>query len=378
MIRMFNLLFKYSEFDLQYQYSTRESDSNTGGYVLDDLKMIHSRDSQDTLGIVQKQSEQLLGGRDAPQTALKTEGLSNIVYVGLGSSGLAGMIARSWLGLGLPFEVVRDYDLPPYVGGKTLCILASYSGNSEETLTALGQAEAKGAHIGVITAGGKLAEAAAAKGYPLITLAKTMQPRFAALANVRAIMDLLGSCGLLDTAQYSAELTGAAAFLDESVRAWLPELPTGDNPAKQLAQELMGRSVVVYSGPFLAPAAYKWKIAINENAKQIAWTGQYPEANHNEFAGWSQQPHDKPYAVIDLRSSFDNDRVSKRLEVTARLLSGKRPAPLIVQAEGESRLQQLLWVLAFGDFVSIYLALLNGIDPAPLSIVDTFKKAMEE
>ena len=142
------------------------------------------------------------------------------------------------------------------------------------------------------------------------------------------------------------------------------------------ARELAGKTVIVYSGPLLFPAANKWKICCNENAKNLAWANQYPEFNHNEFIGWSKQPTDKPYAVIDLRSSQEHPRVQKRFEITARLLSGMRPAPHVVNAQGETLLTQLLYTITFGDFVSLYLALLNGLNPAPVDLVEKFKKEM--
>jgi glucose/mannose-6-phosphate isomerase len=125
------------------------------------------------------------------------------------------------------------------------------------------------------------------------------------------------------------------------------------------------------------PAAYKWKIGANENAKQVAWCGQIPEFNHNEFIGWSSHPVDKPYAVVDLRSNLEHPRVQKRFEVTERLLSGKRPAPHIVTVQGENILEELLWALAYGDFVTLYLAFLNGVDPAPVDLVEKFKKELD-
>jgi glucose/mannose-6-phosphate isomerase len=140
----------------------------------------------------------------------------------------------------------------------------------------------------------------------------------------------------------------------------------------------MGKSVVVYAGPTLVAAGYKWKISFNENAKQIAWFGVYPEFNHNEFIGWSEQPEHKPYAVIDLRSSFDHPRVTARFELSDRLLSGKRPAVHVVEAQGDTALAQALWASMLGDFVTIYTALLAGQDPAPVDLVEKFKKKLAE
>jgi glucose/mannose-6-phosphate isomerase len=174
------------------------------------------------------------------------------------------------------------------------------------------------------------------------------------------------------------ELEGSAEYLREVVKPWIATIPTDKNPAKQIALDVIGKSAVVYSGPKLWPAAYKWKISFNENAKHVAWANQYPEFNHNEFMGWTQQPIDKPYAVIDLRSKLEHPRVQKRFEVTERLLSGKRPAPIVVECQGETVLQQLLWTIAFGDFVTIYTALLNGLNPAPVELIEKFKKSLDE
>ncbi len=343
--------------------------------MLDDLKMMHERDAQDTLGIAERQWQQLGYEFEVSQPPVAAD---NIVYAGMGGSALAALISVSWPGYSLPFQVVRDYDIPAYVSPKTYFIAASYSGNTEETVSAIAQAEAKGAHIAVIAGGGKLADIAREKGYPLVILPKAEQPRYAVLYNLKALLTLLEQAGLLAADGIDAELTRGAEFLKTAVEAWLPTVPTDSNPAKQLALEIIGKSAVVYAGPKLAPAAYKWKISFNENAKHVAWWNQFPEFNHNEFMGWTKQPTDKPYAVIDLRSSLEHPRVQKRFEVTERLLSGLRPSPNIVEVQGSDMLEQLLWVIAYGDFVTLYVALLNGLNPAPVDLIETFKKSLDD
>lgn len=343
--------------------------------MLDDLKLIHERDVSDALGIVEKQGDQLLQKFTIEGTANFAD-IDNIVYAAMGGSALAALLAHTWPKVNKPFEIVRDYELPAYVNNRTFVIASSYSGNTEETLAALADAEAKGAQIAVIAGGGKLEEAARARGHVFIRLPKAAQPRYAALYNYRALIDLLELAGLVHQSEATVELEKTAAFLNDATKAWRADVPTSQNPAKQLAQELIGKSVVIYSGPKLFPAAYRWKIDVNENAKQVAWVNQLPEFNHNEFLGWSQQPVDKPYAVVDLRSNLEHERVQKRFEVSARLLSGMRPEPHVVQAEGQTPLEQMLWTQAFGDFVTIYLALLNGINPAPVDLVEKFKKEL--
>jgi len=342
--------------------------------MLDDLKYIHDKDPQDALGIAAKQPEQLryefqLAGKSDFRT------FDNIVFTGMGGSALAALLMRSWPGISRPFEVVRDYELPPYVNDKTLVIVSSYSGNTEETLGALAAAEAKNAQIAVLAGGGKLWAAAEAKDYPRIQLPDAAQPRYAVFYSYRASLDLLHAAGVVAEG-YASELDTTAAFLQQAVAGWLPTVATDKNPAKQLALELIGKSIVVYGGPKLASAAYKWKISFNEHAKQVAWWNSYPEFNHNEFIGWSKQPTDKPYAVVDLRGSCESPRVLKRFEVSARLLSGLRPEPHIVQAAGEGVLEQVLWTVTFGDFVSLYVALLNGLNPAPVDLVEKLKQEL--
>jgi glucose/mannose-6-phosphate isomerase len=342
--------------------------------MLDDLKQIHERDVQDTLGIAERQWQQLGQNFDVHQEPVEVD---NVVYAGMGGSSLAAVVSKSWPGYAVPFEVVRDYDVPDYVSDKTYFIAASYSGNTEETISAIAQAEARGAKIAVIAGGGKLAELANAKGYPLVILPKAEQPRYAVFYNLKALVILLQQAGLVDESKIQ-ELESAADFLKEAVQAWTAIIPTDNNHAKQIALEVIGKSAVIYAGPKLAPAAYKWKIGFNENAKHVAWWNQYPEFNHNEFMGWTKQPVDKPYAVIDLRSNLEHPRVQKRFEVSERLLSGMRPAPIVVEAQGDTLLKQMLWTIAFGDFVTIYTALLNGINPAPVDLIEKFKKALDE
>lgn len=341
--------------------------------MLDDLKMIHERDTQDLLGIAGKQAPQLTYEFEL-RGSKSLSGVGHIIYGAMGGSAVPALFVSSWPGATVPFELVRGYDLPSYVGKQTLFIASSFSGNTEETLEAIAQAETRGAQIAVITNGGRLQQLAEEKGYTLAVL-PTSFPRMSLWYNVRALLQILETAGAL-AGDFRPDLAAAAKLLDSAVPDWGPESGTSVNAAKQLAQELMGKSIVIYSGPKLYPVAYKWKLGFNENAKQIAWVNQYPELNHNEFTGWSKQPVDKPYAVIELRSSLEHPRIQKRFEVTERLLSGMRPAPQVVAVEGQSLLEQLAWSSALGDFVSVYLALLNGLNPAPLELVDKLKQAM--
>ncbi len=342
--------------------------------MLDDLKYIHQKDAQDALGIAEKQDQQL--AQEFKIEGVKSDHVYNIVFAGMGGSALAALLSTTWPTLPEPFEIVRNYTIPSYVDGDTLFIASSYSGNTEETLAALEEAEKKGAQIAVISSGGKLAEIAEQKGYPLAKLPEGFQPRFATLYNLKAFLSITDAFGV--TEGKAAELSKQADFIKQIVSNWRPDVATKDNQAKQLALDIVGKSAVVYAGNLLAPAAYKWKISFNENAKNLAWCNTLPEYNHNEILGWVSHPVDKPFSVIDLRSKFEHERTLKRFEITEKLLSGKRPSPLVVNAEGQDTLQQLLWTVVLGDFVSLYLALLNGLNPTPVELIEKLKQALKD
>ncbi|HSX37175.1 MAG TPA: SIS domain-containing protein, partial [Patescibacteria group bacterium] len=227
------------------------------------------------------------------------------------------------------------------------------------------------------SAGGKLAERARAKQYPFFEIPGGIQPRMSSFYFLVGLTQLLESLGLVEQGKL-AELRAVAEWLKEQVASWTAEIPTANNPTKQLALELIGKSIVVYSGPKLFPAANKFKICLNENAKNIAWVNQYPEFNHNEFIGWSSHPVDKPYAVVEIRSNLEHPRVQKRFAVSERLLSGKRPAPEVITPVGDTHLQQLLWASNFCDFVSLYVALLNGLNPTPVDLVEKLKVELDK
>lgn len=340
--------------------------------MLDDLKYIHEKDQQDALGIATKQTKQLL--HDFKINYKPKNKITNVVFAGMGGSALAATISSSVPGYKVPFEICRQYNIPSYVDKNTLFIACSYSGNTEETLSALKQAEDAKANIVIIASGGKLEEIAKQNKYEYIFIPKAEQPRYAVLYNLKAVWQLMSINGLLN--EEISDLKEIVKFLDKEIESLLPTVTSKKNPAKKLALEMMGKSSVIYSGPFLAPAAYKWKISINENAKNVAWEGVLPEFSHNEFIGWSSHPHNKPYCVVNLRSSFEHPQIDKRFDVSTKLLSGKRPHPIDVVAKGSTDIEQMLWTIIFGDFTSLYLGLLNGVNPTPVDLVEKMKKEL--
>lgn len=338
--------------------------------ILDNPQVLAQRDPQGALNVALNQCNYFSAQFDA--RFVPREPVTSVVWAGMGGSALPMVVVQAWPQLTIPFEVVRDYDIPPYVGPSTLFVASSYSGNTEETLEALRGAETRGAQIVIVAAGGKLVEIAHEKNYPLFSIPAGIQPRMATFNFVAAFLAIVEPLGV--TAADVSEFVSVGEWLKGEVAAFGADTPLNENLAKQLATKLVGKTTITYAGPKLFPAANKLKICMNENAKNTAWTNQYPEFNHNEFIGWSSHPVEKPFAVVEFRSNLEHPRTQKRFEVSERLLSGMRPAPIVIEPRGETLLQQLAYSFALADFISIYVGLLNGVNPTPVALVEKLKQ----
>lgn len=342
--------------------------------MLNELKIIAARDKHDCLGTVEKSLQQLKFNVDFDYDYDKVD---NLVVSGLGGSALYAEMAMVWPGVSVPYVVSKDYDIPDFVGENSLFIAVSFSGNTEETLAALRAAESRKAKIAVIASGGDLAKIAAEKKYPFIKIdSNIVRPRFATFEGFKAL------CLLLEAAKLNVEpLSGidqALNFLEVMTTEWRSDSAINDNLAKQLALEMAGGSVIIYSSNRLSPAALAWKLGLNENAKNLAWTGCYPEFCHNELTGWTSQSQVKQMLAVNFISSLDNQRIAARFAISEKLLSGRWPSPYNLEVKGSSTLEQMLWLIVLGNFVSIYLAILNGVDPASGATVDKLKKELSK
>lgn len=343
--------------------------------MLDDLKYINQVDKSDALGFAAKQPAQLRYDFGISGQSLSAKPIKNVVFSGMGGSSLVAELVHTWPKPPVPFVISKGYDIPRWVNEDTLFICASYSGNTEETLESLQKAVEKGAQIVVITYGGKLLEIAQNENLTLAQLPKCPQPRTGIFYAYRAVVEAFIAYGLIEKSAVT-ELESVITNLEQACKEWDATTLLKENFAKQLAMDMEGKTPIIYGGALTYPAAYKWKIDVNENAKNTAWCNQLPEFNHNEFLGWSSHPIEKPFAVIDLISSFEHPRILQRFEVTDRLLSGKRPKSIRIEAVGESALEQMLYLVLLGDFATTYLAILNNVDPTPVDLVEKFKKEL--
>lgn len=345
--------------------------------MLDDNNVLQQRDPSGALAVAAAQYQQAQYDTEVINKEHDGREITKVVVAGMGGSALAAVLVKAWLKaeLSVPFEVLRSYDLPGYVGEDTLVIASSHSGNTEETLSALNQAQQKNAQIAIITSGGKLKMAADEGKIAHVAIPADLQPRMAVIYNLRALMALLAHFGVASQARFD-EIAACAEWLHSETSQWEPGVSVDKNYAKQLALLAVGKTPVIYAGTLMFPVAYKWKISWNENAKNVAFCNEIPEFNHNEFVGWSSHPVEKPFVVFDLVSNLEHPRILKRFEVSDRMLSGMRSKANTVNLKGDTAIQQYLWASILADFVSIYVAILNGVDPTPVDLVEKLKREL--
>ncbi len=305
------------------------------------------------------------------------KGVRNVLILGMGGSAIGGdlVAALARYESPCPVYVCRDYRIPSWVGSETLVIASSYSGNTEETIAAFQQALEAKARCVAVTTGGKLAALAQEMGIPLWTITYVGQPRSAIGYSLLYLLRILEEAGLVESKGKEVE---KAISLVESLRERIkPEIPSEENPAKKLALALYGSIPVVYGPGFLGAVARRWKGQFNENSKNWAFYEELPEAHHNAVMGYSNPAENKSkFVVILLDSSLEHPRHEARLRITEELLAMENVPCYSVKVEGNTFLEQMLWSIHFGDFVSYYLAILNGAEPSSVEIISYIKRRL--
>jgi glucose/mannose-6-phosphate isomerase len=252
------------------------------------------------------------------------------------------------------------------VSEESLVVALSYSGNTEETLSAFRDALPRTRRLLAVTSGGALGALCAEQGIPWIEIPSGYQPRAALGYLLFPLLGLFGRLGLI------GDLEGVFSTLDEVAREAAPG--EGENEAQRLARALHGRVPLVYGAGPTAPVALRWKTQLNENAKQPAFWAEIPELCHNEVVGWELTRKILPQGTVAfLRSRHDHPRVRAGIEILEKLLSEREIPWFEVHGRGDGVLAQMLSLLFLGDWVSAYLALTNGVDPTPVEIIRDLK-----
>ncbi len=312
---------------------------------------------------------------------LEKKDFTKIVFAGLGGSAIGADLVRSYLYFEskIPINVCREYELPAYVDNSTLVFILSYSGNTEETLSAYQQARQKGAQLILISSDGALKEYAKNDKLPFIEIPRGLPPR-CALGYLSIIpLAVLNKLGMIkDIAPYIVETIEVLGELkNKNLNAAIGQK---DNIAKYIADKLFNKFAIIYSGSIhFDVAVTRLRGQLNENSKSLASTHVFPEMNHNEIVGW-QNPKKlfNNFVVLMLRDKNMHPRVTKRMDITADILKDEGVSVLEIWSRGENLLSRIFSLIYIGDFISFYLAILYGIDPTPVDRVTYLKKRLSE
>lgn len=301
-------------------------------------------------------------------------GAEAIAVLGMGGSAIGADLVRGIFSgaLRVPLATVRDYELPAWVDPRTLCVAASYSGATEETISAFTQALERRCPVAVITTGGLLGDVARRAKLPLLDFPGGGQPRAAVGYSVLLLAGLLERAGLLTLDERQVE--EAARACEVVLKTCSAEVVTEQNPAKQLAWSLVDRLPVVCGSGLLAAVARRWKTQLNENAKTTAIADELPEATHNSVVGYGgpEALRERMFFVF-LAGPADHPRNGLRATLAADALASVQVSHQTVPVAGDSALAQAMAAVCLGDLVSVYLAFLYGLDPSPVEPIARIK-----
>jgi len=337
---------------------------------LDDLPGMKATDPSDLLSQLTSFPRQIEWSKEV--TFPELPGVDNVVICGVGGSAIAGDVIIDLLSPSIPVPVIvsRNVVLPGFAGKGTLAVVVSYSGNTAESLEQYSDALRRGCRVAVVTSGGKLEEFAIADSIPLIKVPAGNQPRASLGYLLSALALVFQRAGL---GQLHDELLRAVPDLRSYIASIAPDVPYGMNQAKQLAKAMAGGVVVVYAPRQVRSVALRWQNQLNENAKAVAFSGEVPEMDHNQLVGWLEGGKGCPCRPLLLMPSDMGPTVRRMSEVTLQMLNERGLDPVLVTLPGESLLENVLHGVALGDMASYYLAIIRGVDPAPVASITEFK-----
>lgn len=303
--------------------------------------------------------------------------IRNVLFAGMGGSAIGADLIRAYSlnSSPVPVYVNRNYRLPSWVDEQTLVVACSFSGDTEETLSALDEAMERGAQVAAVTSGGKLLMKMSAEGRNYVKVPGGMPPRAALAYSFVPLFSLFSYLGFLKESDTVLEET--AVLLEEQAR-FLSD--TESSRAMDLARQIQDTMPILYTGPdLLDPVGTRWCCQFEENAKILSYRNVVPEMNHNEIVGWEQVAHlTGRISVILLEDREDHPKVLQRMQIVREMVEEKAVHVARFNPTGNSRLARQFSLVQLGDWVSFYLAMLNGVDPTPITQIDLFKSRLAE
>lgn len=347
---------------------------------LDDINFITALDPKGMYRLTEGFPEQCRQALQiAQKSALPSTGpIQNVVLTGLGGSAAGGDFVRCLFDAQakVPFSVNRDYHLANFVSESTLVFASSYSGNTEETLSAYKEAKERGAPVIAITSGGKLAEEAEKHGDKVILIPGGQPPRTALGFMFIPVVCACERLGFLPEQPFEH----AFRRLDRGVQDWGVGNPLETNIAKQIGSLLLNGLGVIYGlGNYQGAVASRWKGQINENSKNLVISHTFPELNHNEILGWVLAKNQQigKIKTLVLEDGTESAKMKTRADVTGRLIADVSEMHR-VEVGGDSLLEKILAMALLGDFVSLYLAALNTVDPENIDAINILKAELSK
>lgn len=303
----------------------------------------------------------------------------NIVIAGMGGSAIGGEILRDWLRdeISIPIDICNEYALPAYTDEHTLVFAVSYSGETEETLNAFADAVRRKCMVIAITSGGHLLSFARKLQLPYVTIPAGLPPRAALPYLFFPLPILIKKMGAL--ADKRSEIEESLHVIKIVTEENLPQIPTENNFSKKLALQLKDSVPVVYGFRQYSAVAHRLKTQFNENSKVPSRYEVFPELNHNEVVGWdASKDLTKIFSILLIRDRNEPDEIKNRIEATKSAASQKAERVLEIYAKGERKLAKMFSIITLGDFISVYLAILRGVDPVPVKTIDQIKITMKK
>ncbi len=349
--------------------------------LLDDPKKISSVDKSGMINFCVNAAKHYREAADiAQKIKVNYPKPENIIVAGMGGSAIGGDLVKDWAKnqLSVPIEVCREYKLPAYASKKTLVLISSYSGDTEETLSTFLDALNRGCMIFCITSGGAVQKYAQKHKVPYVVVPGGMPPRAALPYMLVPQLVYLEKAGLVKGV--TDELNETFTLLEKISKDNTPETPSVDSFAKRLAQHIGETAPAVYGFDYFRSVAQRFKQQFNENSKTAAKWEFFPELDHNEIVSWENRTELlKWYFIIFIRDCENEDlAIQSRIETTKAIMERAGVLMLDLDVQGQSRLAKMISTIVTGDFISVYLAVLHGVDPTPVRSINYLKDTLKQ